>query len=72
MIKLFENFISSVIIIVINGKEYVFTIKKENSKILLMNKAEIYQRLDITIPDSKNLENDEFFMSPDQQFQTQI
>lgn len=63
-IKLFENFNSSVINIIIDGKEYVFTIKNENKKILLMKENEIYQRLDIIIPDSKKLEDNEFFMSP--------
>jgi hypothetical protein len=61
-LKLYEEFESSVINIIIDNEEYVFTIKKEGDKVLLMKGNDIYQRLDIKIPDSKNLENDEFFM----------
>ena len=63
-LKLFEEFESSVITIVIDGNEQTFTILSENSKVYLMKGDEIYQRLDIKIPDSEELDIDEFFMDP--------
>jgi len=66
-LKLFEEFESTAITIVINGKEQTFTISQEGKKIYLMRDNDIYQRLDIQIPDSDELEIDEFFMAPDVQ-----
>jgi hypothetical protein len=65
MITLFENFESSVITIVIDGDENTFNVLSKNNKVYLMMQDEIYQRLDIKIPDSKELQDDEFFMAPD-------
>lgn len=64
-LKIFEEFESSVVTIVIDGKEQTFTISQNNQKVYLMKGDEIYQRLDIQIPDSKELDIDEFFMSPE-------
>jgi len=64
-LKLFEKFESDVITIVIDGKELTFTILSSNKKVYLMKGEDIYQRLDIQIPDSDELEIDEFFMAPD-------
>jgi len=66
-LKLFEEFESDVITIVIDGDEQTFTILQKGRKIYLMKDDEIYQRLDIQIPDSEDLEIDEFFMAPDVQ-----
>lgn len=64
-LKLFEEFESSVITIIIDGEEMTFTILSKDKKIYLMKDDEIYQRLDVQIPDSEELDIDEFFMAPD-------
>jgi len=64
-LKLFEQFESTVITIVIDGTEKTFTILQQGKKVYLMLDGEVYQRLDIHIPDSDELNDDEFFMTPD-------
>ena len=64
-LKLFEDFESGIISISLDGKEYTFTLSQKGKKIYLKKDDEIYQRLDIEIPDSQELEEDEFFMAPD-------
>lgn len=64
-VKLFEDFSTDVINIVLDGKEYVFKIDQNDKGIFLTKDDKIYQRLDIKIPESENLSDDEFFMSPD-------
>jgi len=64
-LKLFEQFESTVITIVIDGAEKTFTILQQGKKVYLMLDGEVYQRLDIHIPDSDELNDDEFFMTPD-------
>jgi len=64
-LRLFEEFESSVITIVINSEEQTFTIYQDVRKVYLMKGDEIYQRLDIKIPDSDELDIDEFFMDPE-------
>ncbi len=68
-LKIFEEFESTVITIVIDGKEMTFTILSDNNKVYLMKGDEIYQRLDIHIPDSEELDIDEFFMSPEVRYE---
>jgi len=63
-LKIFEDFKSDVISIVIDGKELTFTIKSSNKNIYLMKNNNIYQKLDINIPDSSDLDDGEFFMNP--------
>jgi hypothetical protein len=63
--KLFEEYTSEVINIFIDGKDYVFKVKQDGRKVFLMEDDKVYQRLDIDIPESQNLQEDEFFMSPD-------
>lgn len=64
-LKLFEEYISDVINIFFDGEDYVFKLKQDGRKVFLLDKGNIYQRLDVEIPESKNLADDEFFMSPD-------
>lgn len=64
-LRFFEEYTSEVINIFIDGKDYVFKVKQDGRKVFLMEDDKVYQRLDIDIPESQNLQEDEFFMSPD-------
>lgn len=67
-LKVFEEFNNnetSPINIIVDGEDLTFTIINNDNKIYLMKDDNIYQELSVEIPDSDDLEDDEFFMSPD-------
>lgn len=67
-LKIFEEFNNnetSPINIMVDGKDLTFTIINDDNKIYLMKDDSIYQELSVDIPDSDDLEDDEFFMAPD-------
>jgi len=65
-IKKFEAYVTGAVSINIDGQDRTFTIKNsDESGIFLMEDDEVYQRLDIETPDTKNLDSEEFYLSPE-------
>jgi len=60
--KIFENS-NPIFSVIINNKKYVFSLSKTDEiNIILDNK--LYQKLSITIPDTKKLDDNMFFINP--------
>ena len=64
-LKKFESYRTGAVSITIDGVENVFTLKRDDMRVYLMKDDEVYQQLDIETPDTKNLDDDEFYMAPD-------
>ena len=62
--KIFENLTNPIFSVIIDNEKYVFSLSRTN-EINIMLDNELYQNLSITIPDTKKLEDNMFFMDPD-------
>ena len=61
--KIFENSFNPIFSVIIDDEKYVFSLSITD-EINIMLDNEIYQKLSITIPDSKKLDDSMFFMVP--------
>lgn len=67
-LKLFEDYKTSIFRTKINGNDivlYLYVIESNILEVYLMLDNDIYDNLSVEIPESINLNNDEFFLNPD-------
>ena len=64
-LKTYEDYNTGIFQCILNGHQMIFNLKiKDDGKIFLMLDNDLYAELSVTIPESKNLLNDEFYLNP--------
>jgi hypothetical protein len=61
--KIFENTNNPIFSVIIDNEKYIFSLSKTNEINILLDN-ELYQTLSITIPDTRKLDNNMFFIDP--------
>jgi len=62
--KIFENLTNPIFSVIIDNNKYVFSLTRTDEINIILD-DELYQTLSITIPDTKNLDDNMFFINPD-------